>query len=97
MSNLNSGTRNSFPNLKPDKDYCRITFSDNGIGFDQEYADKIFTIFQRLNEQSLFGGYGIGLALCRKIVENNNGAIFAEGKQLEGATFTIILPYKQDE
>jgi light-regulated signal transduction histidine kinase (bacteriophytochrome) len=94
---LTDEIKKSLLNLQAERDYCEIIFRDNGIGFDQEYADKIFTIFQRLNEQSLFGGYGIGLALCRKIVENNNGIIYAEGKQMEGASFTIILPYKQED
>lgn len=76
-------------------EYYSITFSDNGIGFDQNYSDKIFTIFQRLNQAQDFSGYGIGLALCRKIVTNHKGLIFAEGKEMQGARFTVILPLKQ--
>ena len=74
------------------KDYVEIVVRDNGIGFDQNYANKIFTIFQRLNDRSEYGGYGIGLALCKKVVDAHKGCIFAEGKLQEGATFKIILP-----
>jgi len=80
--------------LEPLKDYVQIVVRDNGIGFDQNYASKIFTIFQRLNDRSEYGGYGIGLALCKKVVDAHKGRIFAEGKLKEGATFKIILPVK---
>ncbi len=80
--------------LQPHSDYVEIVVKDNGIGFDQNYADKIFTIFQRLNDRSEFGGYGIGLALCKKLVDAHKGRIFAEGKLNSGATFKIILPVK---
>jgi len=76
------------------KDYVEIVVRDNGIGFDQNYARKIFTIFKRLNDRSEYGGYGIGLALCKKVVDAHKGRIFAEGKLKEGATFKIILPLK---
>jgi len=72
--------------------YVEIRVEDNGIGFDQHYASKIFTIFQRLNDRSQYGGYGIGLALCKKVVDAHRGRIFAEGKLKEGALFRIILP-----
>jgi PAS domain S-box-containing protein len=85
----------NFPQLQSGKDYYEITIRDNGIGFNQEYADKIFTIFQRLNEKSMFGGYGIGLALCRKIVENHSGFIYAKGHAKEGASFSFVLPCTQ--
>lgn len=81
-----------FPGLKFGKPYHEIKIADNGIGFSQQYADQIFTIFQRLNNKAIYGGYGIGLALCRKIIENHNGVIFANGRENEGATFTVILP-----
>ncbi len=84
-----------FTGLYADKEYYEFNFSDNGMGFNQEYADKIFTIFQRLNEKSVYGGYGIGLALCRKIVDNHSGVIYAEGHPGEGASFIFILPCKQ--
>lgn len=84
-----------FPQLHPHKDYYQVLFKDNGIGFQQEYADKIFNIFQCLNERSIYSGYGIGLALCKKIVDAHQGIIYANGKQGEGAVFTIILPCRQ--
>lgn len=72
--------------------YIELTFKDHGIGFDQSYAEQIFTIFQRLNDKNKYTGTGIGLAVCKKIVENHNGVIKAEGKRGVGAKFTIVLP-----
>jgi signal transduction histidine kinase len=83
--------------LRDNIDYYEIVFSDNGIGFDQEYAHNIFTVFQRLNNRSEYGGYGIGLAVCSKVAANHHGLIYADGVANEGATFTIILPYRQTE
>ncbi|HYG02705.1 MAG TPA: ATP-binding protein [Chryseosolibacter sp.] len=80
--------------LKPGEVYAKIKFADNGIGFEQEYADKIFTIFQRLNTREKFEGTGIGLALCKKIVENHNGHISAASTPGVGTIFSIILPVK---
>ena len=80
--------------LESTKDYTKITFEDNGIGFEQEYAERIFIIFQRLQGRSE-GGSGIGLAICKKIVENHSGKIFAQSNINEGSIFTVILPYKQ--
>lgn len=92
---LSEEAKRHFPQLETHKDYVEITFSDNGIGFNQEYANKIFTIFQRLNESSLYGGYGIGMAVCKKIVEVHKGMIFAKGAPKKGASFIIILPFQQ--
>ena len=78
--------------LQPASSYVEIYFKDNGIGFDQEYADKIFQIFQQLNSPREYSGTGIGLALCKKIVENHGGAISATGEEGQGAVFTIVLP-----
>lgn len=75
--------------------YCRIVISDNGIGFDQKYVDKIFTLFQRLNSQDAYEGTGIGMAIARKIIDKHKGVITAEGKVDEGATFIIVLPLQQ--
>jgi two-component system CheB/CheR fusion protein len=75
--------------------YVEIIFKDNGIGFEQKYADQIFTIFQRLHNKESYSGTGIGLALCKKIIENHEGEIFAESKENEGAVFHIILPLKK--
>ena len=74
--------------------YYHIILKDNGIGFDQKFAEKIFVIFQRLNERQKFEGTGIGLALCRKIVTIHNGTIYAESTQGEGTEFHIIIPAK---
>jgi PAS domain S-box-containing protein len=73
------------------KQYLEITFTDNGIGFDNMFAGKIFAIFQRLNQKA-YEGTGIGLAICKKIVENHSGVIFASGAPDDGATFTLIIP-----
>ncbi len=75
--------------------YIEIIFKDNGIGFEQQYADKIFTIFQRLHDNQTFIGTGIGLALAKKILENHHGEIFANAKENKGASFHIILPITQ--
>lgn len=69
-----------------------IEFKDNGIGFADEYAEKIFTPFQRLHGRSEYKGTGIGLAVCRRIVERHRGLIYASGEPGTGATFTLILP-----
>ncbi len=75
--------------------YCCIRFIDNGIGFSPEYAEKIFSIFQRLHNKELFDGTGIGLAICRKIALIHNGYIYAVSEQNNGAVFNIILPVRQ--
>ena len=87
-----SSAEYEYHNLKPAKDYVCIRVRDNGIGFDQEYATKIFTIFQKLQYKPDVEGSGIGLPFCKKIVEGHNGVIVAEGKENEGATFSIFLP-----
>ena len=75
--------------------YCRITMKDNGIGFDPQYASKIFTIFQRLHARERYDGTGIGLAITKKIVDRHNGLVTAQSEEGKGSTFTIILPLKQ--
>lgn len=72
--------------------YYKITIEDNGIGFEQEYAKKIFILFNRLHNKNEYDGTGIGLAICKKIVENHKGFIFAKGVLNQGATFIIYLP-----
>lgn len=74
---------------------CELTIADNGIGFEQKHADRIFGIFQRLHGRNEYEGTGIGLATCRKIVERHGGSIKATGVPGKGATFTITLPVKQ--
>ncbi|SJZ36458.1 response regulator [Sediminibacterium ginsengisoli] len=76
-------------------EYCRISISDNGIGFNELYIDKIFAIFQRLHSKDEYAGTGIGLAIVKKIVDNHNGLIQACSKPGEGAVFTIVLPLTQ--
>ncbi len=74
---------------------CRIFIEDNGIGFDEKHLDRIFSLFQRLHGRSEFEGAGMGLAICRKIVERHGGSITAKSKPGEGSTFIITLPLKQ--
>ena len=71
--------------------FYKITVQDNGIGFDQQYASQIFVIFQRLNPRQKYSGTGIGLALCKKIVENHHGSIAVESTINKGTTFNIFL------
>ncbi len=78
--------------LRPERSYWQLTVTDNGIGFDSQYAERIFQVFQRLHGKAQFAGTGVGLAICRKVVENHNGAIRASCKPGEGATFTVWLP-----
>lgn len=75
-----------------DSRYCKILIQDNGIGFDQKYAEEIFGMFKRLHHNTEFQGTGIGLALCKKIVEQHKGYISARSKINEGSTFIISLP-----
>lgn len=89
-----------FDATQPDKmvlntNYHHITISDNGIGFEKQYKDKIFEIFQRLHDRKEYDGTGIGLSIARKIVENHGGKITAESETNEGATFHIYLPELQ--
>ncbi len=81
--------------LNETQTYCQVEVEDNGIGFDQQYAEKIFVIFQRLNGKQEYKGTGIGLAICKKIVDTHRGRIYAEGKEGAGAIFRFILPIKQ--
>lgn len=81
--------------LLPKIDYCHLTFSDNGIGFDNAYKDRIFEVFQRLHTQDKFDGTGMGLAICKRIVENHNGIITATGEPNKGAKFDLYIPVIQ--
>ena len=75
--------------------YCRIIIRDNGIGFNEKYLSKIFTIFQRLHTSDLYEGTGIGLAIAKKVIDKHGGLITARSREGEGATFIIVLPLKQ--
>ena len=77
------------------EDFCLITVSDNGIGFEEEYAEKIFKLFQRLQGKFEFPGTGMGLSICKKIVNNHKGQIFANSVPGKGSRFSLILPKKQ--
>lgn len=78
--------------FKSAKIYHKITYTDNGIGFDNKNAGKIFEVFQRLHPKTKYSGTGIGLAICKKIVENHRGYIHASGELGKGSVFTIYLP-----
>ena len=78
--------------LAPERPYYEFKVQDNGIGFEEQYAAQIFTIFKRLHSKQEFSGTGIGLALCRKVVQNHGGAIYATAKEGAGATFAVLLP-----
>ncbi|MEP6901149.1 MAG: ATP-binding protein [Actinomycetota bacterium] len=80
-----------------DNDIFQLVVEDNGIGFDEKYLDRIFTVFQRLHGRAEYEGSGIGLAVCRKIVERHSGQITAAGKPGAGATFYINLPITQED
>jgi two-component system CheB/CheR fusion protein len=80
---------------EPDGKYLRLTVTDNGIGFDNQYVEKIFTIFQRLHSREKYEGTGIGLAITKKIIERHNGVITANSKEGEGTSFIMVLPLKQ--
>jgi PAS domain S-box-containing protein len=73
------------------RQYFDITFRDNGIGFEQKYADQIFEVFKRLHNRSMYPGSGIGLALCRRIVANHAGHLYVESAPGKGTTFHIII------
>ncbi|KJH69982.1 response regulator [Aliterella atlantica] len=74
---------------------CQITIEDNGIGFEEKYLDRIFDVFQRLHGRNEYEGTGMGLAICRKIVERHGGSLTAQSTPMQGAKFTIALPVKQ--
>ncbi len=84
-----------YPSLDENNVYFDIVIKDNGIGFDPQYAKQIFEIFQRLNCESEYSGSGIGLALCKKVINNHHGVIFAESTEGEGSSFHLVLPTYQ--
>jgi len=78
--------------LDPQCTYAKIVVQDNGIGFEKEYQQRIFQIFQRLHGRSAYPGSGLGLAICKRIIEQHNGHICAESEKGQGASFSILLP-----
>jgi signal transduction histidine kinase/DNA-binding response OmpR family regulator len=79
----------------PSGPYCRIRVTDNGIGFEEKYLDKIFLVFQRLSHSNVYDGTGIGLAIAKKSIEKHNGMITAKSAPGKGTTFLILLPVRQ--
>jgi PAS domain S-box-containing protein len=77
--------------------YYKFEITDNGIGFEEEYANRIFQVFQRLHGKSEYPGTGVGLAICKRILEYHNGVIYANSAPGQGATFTFILPERQQK
>jgi len=78
--------------LLSNMDYCHITYDDNGIGFEPQYNERVFEVFQRLHSREEYKGTGMGLAICKRIIENHNGLITASGKLNKGVQFDIYVP-----
>lgn len=85
-------TKQKTKNLPSSSDYCHIIISDNGIGFEQQFENRVFEMFQQLHSRTEYKGTGIGLAIAKKIVENHQGIITATGKLNHGAKFDIYIP-----
>ena len=81
--------------LLDNKEYCYVSVQDNGIGFEPEFSERIFEVFQRLHDKEEYAGTGIGLAIVKKIVENHNGIISAASQVGNGARFDIYIPVEQ--
>jgi len=89
---IKSGSKLKIKDLLPEVNYCHLTVSDNGIGFDPQYKNRIFEVFQRLHGFDQYKGTGIGLAICKRIIENHNGIITATGKLNKGTRIDIYIP-----
>ncbi len=83
------------PGTGQGEELCQIVVADNGIGFEEQYVEQVFTLFQRLHSRQEYEGTGIGLAVCRKIAHRHGGSIVAKSEKGQGATFIIKLPVKQ--
>lgn len=89
---IGEGSKLNNEKLTPSNIYCHMTYTDNGIGFDPQYNEQIFEVFQRLHSKEEYEGTGIGLAICKRIIENHNGIITATGELNKGAQFDIYIP-----
>jgi light-regulated signal transduction histidine kinase (bacteriophytochrome) len=85
------------PTADPEDKLCVVMVEDNGIGFEEQYLEKIFAVFQRLHGRSEYEGTGVGLAVCRRITDRHGGIITATSKPGQGSTFVVILPMQQPE
>nr|MDQ3047304.1 ATP-binding protein [Bacteroidota bacterium] len=92
QSTIVKGSKLKTSGLSPKYDYCHVVYTDNGIGFDPQYNERIFEVFQRLHSYEEFKGTGIGLAICKRIIENHRGVMTASGTINKGARFDIYLP-----
>ena len=91
-SEIVHGSKLNHEKLSPKINYCHLSITDNGVGFDSQYKDRIFEVFQRLHSFDEYKGTGVGLAICKRIVENHDGIITATGKLNKGAKFDIYIP-----
>ena len=82
--------------FSPKRNYYHISVRDNGIGFQPQFSERIFEVFQRLHSKDVYAGTGIGLAIVKKIVENHNGIVKATGRLNKGATFDIYIPITEE-
>lgn len=91
-SEITWGNKLKNKKLSSNINYCHITYTDNGMGFDPQYNERIFEVFQRLHRQEDYEGTGMGLAICRRVIENHKGSITASGKLDKGSRFDIYIP-----
>ncbi len=91
------GNLNLSPEASTGERCWQIVVEDNGIGFEEEYEERIFAMFQRLHGRGEYEGTGVGLAICRKIIERHGGTITAKGVPEQGSTFTITFPVRQTQ
>lgn len=91
-SKIEKGSKLNNKKLLPEIDYCHMIYTDNGIGFDAQYKNRIFEVFQRLHSKEAYQGTGMGLAICKRVVENHKGIITASGQLNKGARFDIYIP-----
>jgi signal transduction histidine kinase len=97
VRNLSPAEVKSKAPLNPEINYCDIAIRDNGIGISSGNSEKIFDLFSRLHGKSEYPGTGIGLALCKRIVNNHKGMIYVESQEGKGAAFHVVLPLNQVE